>query len=141
MVDSMNDILIIMMVWLGANTSYNTSISIPNVVQTENANLCRNYGISSKGQCNTAQLVGFYNKRYTIYLQQNFNHKNITDQGRLLHELVHYVQWANGKHKTTCLGHLEVEAYEIQDQWNARYNLASTLDPFKKVLLEASCDD
>lgn len=141
MVHQMNDILIMMMVWLGSNTPYNTHISIPNVIQTDNANLCRNYGIASKGQCSTAQLVGFYNKRNTIYLHHNFNHTNISDQGRLLHELVHYVQWANGKHKTTCLGHLEVEAYEIQDRWRARYNLTSTLDPFKKVLLEASCDD
>lgn len=141
MVNLMNDILIIMLVWLGANTSYNTNISIPNIIQTESANLCKNYGITSQGQCATAQLAGFYNRHHTIYLHQHFNHRNVNDQGRLLHELVHYVQWSNGKHKTTCLGMLEVEAYDIQDKWLARYNLDASLDPFKRVLLEASCDD
>jgi hypothetical protein len=132
----MNDILVIMMLWLGANTPYNTSISMPNIIQTEQANLCRNYGMYSHNQCNTAQLVAFYNKSYTIYLNQNFNHHQVVDQGRLMHELVHYVQWANGKNKTTCLGHLEVEAYEIQDQWRAKHSLASSLDPFKKSCLK-----
>ena len=137
----MNDILIIMMIWLGTNTTYNTSLNFPNIIQTEPTNLCKNYGKYSYQQCKAAQLVGFYNKNYTIYLNHDFNHENINDQSRLIHELVHYVQWANGKHKSTCLGQLEVEAYEIQDQWRIKHNLSSSLDPFKMILLEASCDD
>jgi len=137
----MNDLLIIMMVWLGAHTPYNTNISLPNIIKTEHTNLCQNYGQLTNEQCKSAQLVGFYNKHHTIYLNHEFNYSTPKDQARLMHELVHYVQWANGKQKVTCLGHLEVEAYEIQDLWRAKNKLASSLDPFKKILLEASCDD
>ena len=58
-----------------------------------------------------------------------------------MHELVHYVQWSNQRQKNTCLGHLEVEAYTLQDKWRKGFSLAAVLDPFRMILLEASCDD
>ena len=137
----MQDILIGLLAWIGGQTGYNTELDLPNVSLTEPYNVCQNYGISHKGQCDAARLTGFYNKHYTIYLQNRFNINNKHDRSALMHELVHYVQWSNAQQKSTCLGKLEVEAYTLQDQWRHKHQLAAVLDPFRKIMLESSCDE
>ena len=136
----MQDLMVILLTWIGAHSSYNVDLVLPNISMTNSYNICANYGINNKGQCEAARLKGYYDKNLTIYLPNNFNPQDPVDRSRLVHELVHYVQWANNKQKTTCLGHLEVEAYELQDQWRLTHNLTESLDPFRKIMLEASCD-
>ena len=136
----MQDIIFTLLAWIGANSGYDVNLVSPNITMTDSYNICANYGINNKGQCEAAQLKGFYDKVLTIFLSDNFDPDDLADRSRLIHELVHYVQWANGEHKSTCLGHLEVEAYELQDQWRVSHNLDESLDPFRKIMLEASCD-
>ena len=136
----MQDLMVILLTWIGANSSYNVDLALPNITLTDTYNICANYGIDNKGQCEAARLKGFYDKQLTIYLPIDFDPQDPADRSRLIHELVHYVQWANNKDKTTCLGHLEVEAYELQDQWRVAHHLNESLDPFRKIMLEASCD-
>ena len=136
----MQDVMALLLTWIGANSGYDVNLVLPNISMTNAYNICANYGIDNKGQCEAAKLKGYYNKELTIYLPTEFNPQDHADRSRLIHELVHYVQWANNKHKTTCLGHLEVEAYELQDQWRVAHNLNESLDPFRKIMLEASCD-
>ena len=136
----MKEILLALLTWIGANTDYNINIQLPNVVLTTPHNLCAQYGITHKGRCEAAGLRGFYNKKYTIYLGTDFDPTNPHHLSRLLHELVHYVQWQNGRHLVSCLGKLEVEAYMLQDNWRRRYKLPPILGEFKKILLSASCD-
>jgi hypothetical protein len=136
----MQDLMVILLTWIGAHSSYNVDLVLPNVAMTNSYNICVNYGINNKGQCEAARLKGFYNKNLTIYLPNDFDPQDPVDRSRLIHELVHYVQWANNKQKTTCLGHLEVEAYELQDQWRLAHNLTESLDPFRRIMFEASCD-
>jgi hypothetical protein len=50
------------------------------------------------------------------------------------------VQWANGEHVECCPGLLEVEAYELQDEWRSQQGIAQQTDPFKLFMLEASCE-
>jgi hypothetical protein len=137
----MQEVLAGLLAWIGSQTGYNVDLSLPNVSLTEPYNVCMNYGIKHKGQCDAAHLKGFYNKHYTIYLQNNFNLNNKHDRSALMHELVHYVQWSNQQQKSTCLGQLEVEAYDLQDKWREHYHLGAVLDPFKRIMLQASCDD
>ena len=137
----MQNTLITILTWIGSQTAYNVELHSPNITFTEPYNICANYGINHKGRCEALQLTAFYNKNSTIYLPIKFNPQDKGDQSILVHELVHYVQWANNKHKDVCLGKLEVEAYELQDKWRQKQNLKSTLDPFKMIMLEASCDD
>ncbi len=136
----MQELLLSFLVWIGANTDYNVDIPLPNVAFTDTYNVCAVYGIQDKGQCQAAKLFGFYNKQTTIYLKNSYKTNNKIDHSNLMHELIHYVQWANGKHQHTCLGHLELEAYQMQDRWLVENNLQKRLDPFKAVMLEASCD-
>jgi hypothetical protein len=136
----MNELLLVLLAWIGKNTDYDVEYALPNIVMTEPYNMCSNYGISDKGQCEAAKLVGFYDKELTIYLKTGFERTSKTDTSRLVHELIHYVQWKNGVDKNTCLGKLEVEAYELQDQWLVELGLEPRSDPFRMIMLEASCD-
>ncbi len=136
----MQELLVTLLIWIEVNTAYSSTVVLPNVIMTEPYNVCAIYGINNKNQCDSAKIMGFYNKNVTIYLHSNFQTENKVDQSRLLHELIHYLQWRNGKNKTTCLGHLEVEAYQIQDKWRVQNKLKKTLDPFQEIMLSASCD-
>ena len=137
----MDNLMFALLTWIGSNTNYNVELALPNLLLTEPHNICANYGIQSKGQCVAAKMKGYYDKKFTIYLYNDFDSEDPVDRARLIHELVHYVQWANNKHQTTCLGHLEVEAYDLQDRWRANYNLGESIDPFRKLMFAASCDD
>lgn len=136
----MTNLILSLLVWLGMNTDYDIDVALPNIVMTEPYNMCMAYGIDDMGSCKAARLMGFYDKNTTIYLRTSFNKANVEDKSRLIHELVHYVQWSNGRHLTECLGQLEVEAYELQDRWRVQHGLPPIMDEFKKILLTASCD-
>lgn len=136
----MTNLILSLLVWLGMNTDYDINVTLPNIVMTEPYNMCAAYGIKDMGRCKAAHLMGFYDKNTTIYLRTSFDQFDVEDKSRLIHELVHYVQWSNGRHLTECLGLLELEAYELQDQWRIEHDLEPSLDEFNKILLRASCD-
>jgi len=136
----MTDTIAALLIWIGSQTGYDIRLQQPNIVMTEHFNMCQLYGIKHKKSCEILKLKGFYNKDLTIYLHPNFTINNKIDKARLVHELVHYVQWYNAKNKTTCLGELEVEAYRLQDKWLESVGLAPRADEFKLVMLAASCD-
>ena len=136
----MSEILMALMVWIGANTQYNTTLDLPNVVFTTQHNMCAQYGIRDKTRCDDARLRGFFDKKLTIYMSVNFDSADPHSRSQLLHELIHYVQWANGRGADTCLGHLELEAYVLQDRWRTQNDLRPTLGDFNRMMLSASCD-
>jgi len=136
----MKEMVFILLSWIGTNSEYNTQLHAPNVVLTTRHNMCALYGIEQKSQCDSSGLAGFYDKNLTIYLPATFDINNDHDRSKLLHELVHYVQWANGQNKHTCLGHLEVEAYDLADRWREQLGLEPSLAIFNRIMLEASCE-
>ena len=136
----MESLMLALVGWLNLNTDYDTRVNLPNIVITEKANLCRQYGIDKAGTCKATHLVGFYDRDVTIYLYPGFDEKNPRDQARLLHEMVHYIQWHNGANVGECWGNLEAEAYELQDDWREEHRLDRHTDPFKLVMMEAACD-
>ena len=136
----MHEMMVAMLVWIGAHTDYRTDRELPNLVLTTPHNLCARYGIAQKSRCDGQRLRGFYDKDLTIYLGTDFDAARPEHQSWLLHELVHYVQWANGEEAATCLGHLELEAYDLQDAWRVDRGLAPSLAEFNRIFLAASCD-
>lgn len=136
----MMELVLGLMSWIGAHSGYILPADLPNLVFTTQHNMCALYGIDHKARCDASGLKGFYDKHLTIYLGTDFDPTNKHHQSRLLHELVHYVQWKNSAEHKTCLGQLEVEAYDIQDQWRKKNGLAPILAEFNRILLEASCD-
>lgn len=129
-----------LLTWIGAHSPYGGNLPLPNVVFLERYAVCAAYGISGQGNCNASGLYGFYDRDLTIYLRAGFDPSDPSDQSRLLHELVHYLQWASGRNRESCRGRLEVEAHDLQDAWRAERGLAPTLDVFRRILLNASCD-
>lgn len=136
----MDALLFSLLAWLGHHSDYDTQVEFPNIVFTEQGNMCHTYGIVEKGTCQATRLKGFYNKNVTIYLNANFNSQDPNHQSWLMHELVHYVQWLNGRGDGECWGRLEAEAYTLQDAWRAEHQVAGMTDPFKLIMLKATCD-
>ena len=136
----MHEVLIGMLAWIGSHTGYVTTLELPNVVMTTQHNMCAVYGIDSKSRCDDSRLRGFYDKNVTIYMHVGFDTSDHHARSQLLHELVHYVQWANQSNAGKCLGHLELEAYDLQDKWRSQHELKPTLSEFNRLMLEASCD-
>lgn len=72
------------------------------------------------------QALYFFGGR--IYLEESWNASDVSDQAKLLHELVHYMQEANG-HFHECEGDRERLAYYIQEKWVAEQLNLSPLHP------------
>lgn len=135
----MKELVITLFAWISVNTSYDVNYPQPNIVQTTRHNLCQLYGIQDFDTCNNSGLRAFYDKHLTIYLGTDFNLHDDHYVSGLLHELAHYIQYQNHQHDHTCLGHLELEAYALQDAWRQEQGLEPVLDIFNQILLEDSC--
>ncbi len=137
----MSEIVLVLLAWIGENTDYNTSALQPNVVMVEPYLLCRRYGVPDRRRCEALKLQGFYDKDFTIYLRSDFDPDNVEDRAKLVHELVHWVQWRNDRNEVSdCMGDLEVEAYELQDHWRGQYGLSPKSDAFTLMMLSAACE-
>lgn len=62
------------------------------------------------------------------------------DDDLLLHELVHFAQFENGKDGNGCAGRLEPEAYRIQDAFNASRGDPRRSDAFTVFTIVMACD-
>lgn len=134
----MAELILSLIVWIGANSEYDVDFPQPIVVMTTQHNMCELFGISDKFRCEVSGLKGFYNEDMTIYLGTDFNPENSHHVSRLLHELVHYVQYQNGE-GYLCRGNLEVDAYDLQDKWRKDKGLEPVLAEFNRLMLEANC--
>lgn len=137
----MNELIFSLLLWIGDHSHYDIYLQHPNIAQITRHNLCSHYGLDQKHRCEGMRLIGFYDKRDTIFLRTEFDKDSPNQQSHLLHELVHYVQWSNGLDKGYCLGRLELEAYELQDQWRIQQGLTPVLGDFNRMMLAASCED
>ncbi|MCG8379548.1 MAG: hypothetical protein MI865_08765 [Proteobacteria bacterium] len=135
----MAELVLSLIVWIGANSDYDINFPQPIVVMTTQHNMCQLFGIDDKFRCEISGLKGFYNEDMTIYLGTDFDQDNSHHVSRLLHELVHYVQYKNGIGDTTCRGNLEVEAYDLQDTWRKDKGLEPVLADFNRLMLQANC--
>ena len=135
----MAEVILSLLLWIGANSEYDVDFPQPIIVMTTQHNMCQLFGIDDKFRCEVSGLKGFYNEDQTIYLGTDFDMKNSHHISRLLHELVHYVQYQNGVGEITCRGEIEVEAYDLQDKWRESVGLEPILAEFNRLMLEASC--
>jgi hypothetical protein len=136
----MNELLLGLLVWIGDNTPYLAELPAPQVTLVSESELCQAYGVERLADCRVLGLRAFYDKQGTIFLREGFDPDDPVDQSRLLHELIHHVQWDNGANEYRCLGHLEHEAYTLQDTWLIEQSLSPRSDPFRLALFAASCD-
>ena len=111
----MKELLMALMLWIGANTDYNTDFPLPEVIRMDKAPLEYQY---FKGEApKDSDIHGFYNlKDKKIYIRGEYPLNHSWAQGLLLHELFHYVQDMNNI-KFECVAEMEKEAWPLQKEY------------------------
>jgi len=111
----MKEILIALMLWIGANTNYNTDVPLPSIEfksQIEMENLY--YGERPKRE---GELYGFYNiAKDVIVLPDTWDKNKPFDLGLLVHEMIHYLQDVNNI-QFNCTAEMEVDSWPLQKQY------------------------
>ena len=111
----MKELLVALMLWIGANTNYNVDLSLPEVIRMDRAPLEYQY-FQGKVPKNS-DIHGFYNlKDKKIYIREEYSIDHAWAQGLLLHELLHYVQDMN-KEVFQCVAEMEKEAWPLQQKY------------------------
>ena len=110
----MKEILIALMIWIGANTDYKTDVPLPVVefkTQVEMESLY--YGERKR----EGDLYGFYNlKKNVIILPDTWDSARPFDLGLLVHEMIHYLQDVN-EIQFQCVAEMEADAWPLQKQY------------------------
>ena len=110
----MKEILIALMIWIGANTDYKTDVPLPVVefkTQVEMEGLY--YGERKR----EGDLYGFYNlKKNVIILPDTWDSARPFDLGLLVHEMIHYLQDVN-EIQFQCVAEMEADAWPLQKQY------------------------
>ena len=110
----MKTLVAFILLWIGAETDYNTLIPHPAIKMVSQ---------SSLNQMHFGDVVpdGEIHALYdpstdTIYLKDTFNMFNVFDKGVLMHELMHYVHDLNDAvgTKFDCMAQSEAEIYPLQ---------------------------
>lgn len=136
----MKEILTALMIWLGANTPFNTNFDVPVVVFLPQEEMNSMYYKDNEHEPNS--LHGMYDKENDIiYLSDDWDRREAWDMGVLVHEMVHYLQDMN-EMKFACSAEMEKMAWPIQQFYlKKRHNfdwdydklwftMISTCDPF-----------
>ena len=89
----MKEILTALMIWLGANTTFDTNHDIPNVLFLTQTQMEELYYPEGKKDNFPNQLHGLYDKESnTIILPDTWDRRDPWDMGVLLHEMIHYLR-------------------------------------------------
>ena len=111
----MKELLVILMLWIGANTNYNVDLSLPEIIRMDKAPLEYQY---FKGKIpKDSDVHGFYHlKDKTIYIRGEYPINHPWSQGLILHELLHYIQDMNNT-KFGCVAEMEREVWPLQQKY------------------------
>ena len=133
----MKSVIAALMLWISANTNYQTNFNPPRIVQMSQAALEQKY---YQGKANDSHLHAFYSPlNETIYINKEFDVNDPFNQSILLHEILHHVQFKNGV-KYRCIAELEQEAYPLQQQYLLEvHNLLWEYDTLYLKII-SSCD-
>tara|TARA_B100000214_G_scaffold372866_1_gene351971 strand:- start:677 stop:1144 length:468 start_codon:yes stop_codon:yes gene_type:complete len=108
----MKEILTALMIWLGANTPFQTNHELPKVVFLPIEQMEQMF--YGDNDYEPDQLHGMYNKEMdTIYLPDDWDRRDPWDLAVLVHEMVHYLQDMN-KMEFACSQEMEKMAWPIQ---------------------------
>jgi hypothetical protein len=136
----MKEIVTAIMIWLGANTQFDTNHDIPTIIFLPQEKLNSMY--FNDNDHDPESLHGMYNKKKNIiYLRDDWDRRDPWDLGVLTHEIVHYLQDMN-EMRFACTREMERDAWPIQKDylkkvhkfdWNYDqlwYIMISTCDQF-----------
>ncbi len=111
----MQEILTALLIWIGANTYFNTNHDVPQVIFLPQGQLNQMYYKDLPHDGNT--LHGLYHTETdTIYLPDTWDRRDPWAMGVLLHEVLHYLQDQN-KMEFKCTNEMERDVWPIQQQY------------------------
>ena len=112
---AMKEIITALMIWIGANSSLDTLVEIPQVIFLPQEQMESLY--YSAGNKKTGTLHGFYNtKQDVVILPDTWDRRKGWDLSVLLHEVIHYVQDMNGI-TFQCLAEMEKDTWPLQQKY------------------------
>ena len=112
----MKEILTALMIWLGANTPFDTNHDIPNVLFLTQSQMETLYDPEGQKEFPN-QLHGLYDQESdTIILPETWDRRDPWDMAVLLHEMVHYLQDMNNL-EFNCTAEMEKDAWPIQQKY------------------------
>lgn len=124
----MGVLVLAILAWIGAHTEYRIPVDPPTFEFHSAGELhCLVFG--KQPNCKQDELprifpVALFDiEEGKILLSAGFNPDDPENVSTVVHELVHYVQRANGRFARYCLGILEAEAYRLEDAWRAEHDL------------------
>ena len=110
----MKEILTALLLWIGANSNYNTDVPVPTVIFMNEQEMNQAY---YKGQEPVGELHGFYHlEQDIIILKDTWDRHNPWDLSILLHEVVHYVQDIN-EIQFQCNMEMEQMSWPLQQEY------------------------
>ena len=110
----MKEVLIALMIWIGANTNYNIDVPLPPVEFKTQVEM---EGLYYQQREKEGDLYGFYNlEKNIIILPDTWDSTKPFDLGLLLHETIHYLQDINDV-QYQCTAEMEVDAWPLQKQY------------------------
>ena len=128
-VQYLKEIITALMIWLGANTTFDTNHDTPMVVFLPQSELNQMY--YNEPKVKNSDLHGLYDKDSDIiYLPDDWDRRKPWDLGVLLHEIMHYLQDMERDVWPTQRDYLKkVHNYEwdYDELW---YKMISTCNPF-----------
>ena len=112
----MKEILTALMIWLGANTPFDTNHDIPKVLFLTQTQMEELYYPEDQEKMPN-KLHGLYDRESeTIILSETWDRRDPWDLAVLLHEMVHYLQDMN-KVEFECTAQMERDAWPIQQKY------------------------
>ena len=111
----MKEIIMAMMIWIGANTNYNVDVLEPKILFVTQDQLEQAYYGGEKYEGVT--LHGFYDTKLNlIILPDTWDRTDPWNISVLLHETIHYLQDVN-QMKYPCIEEMEKDTWPLQKQY------------------------
>ena len=111
----MKELLIALMLWIGANTNYNVNVPLPEIIRMDKAPL--EYQYFQGDIPRDSDIHGFYNlKDKKIYIRGEYPLEHPWSQGLILHEVMHYLQDMNNI-KFECVAEMEKDVWPLQKKY------------------------
>jgi hypothetical protein len=111
----MKEIIMALMIWIGANTNYNVDVLEPKILFVTQDQLEQAYYGGEKYEGVT--LHGFYDTKLNlIILPDTWDRTDSWNQSVLLHEMIHYLQDVN-QIKYPCIEEMEKDTWPLQKQY------------------------
>jgi Domain of unknown function (DUF6647) len=113
--------------WIGQNTNYDIERSLTNPPSVSFCDTGETIEYEAMEIVVDAQLRAAYDAKIRhVFLVRPWDASDTMDQSRLLHELIHDVQYLN--RGWNCLQEPEWEAYKLQEMWLAQNGLDANFD-------------